>query len=84
MLHPQKEDELALPEQILHDPDPFRIEWFSANGLACPTIPVGCSGRLGSKLVSPFRQLSGHAKHRHAIAGHCLPNISAKTDAVIW
>jgi hypothetical protein len=31
-----------LSEQISHDAVPLRIKRFSADGLACPTIPVGC------------------------------------------
>ena len=37
-----KKRELALSQQISDDAEPFRIEWFSANGLPCSTIPVGC------------------------------------------
>jgi hypothetical protein len=29
-----------LCRQILHDAEPFRIEWFPANGLACPAEPI--------------------------------------------
>jgi len=37
-----KKRELALSQQISDDAEPFRIERFPANGLACATIPVGC------------------------------------------
>jgi hypothetical protein len=32
---------VALCQQLSRDAEPFRIEWFSANGLTCATIPVG-------------------------------------------
>jgi hypothetical protein len=37
-----KKREVDLSQQIFHNADPFRIDWFSANRLPRPTIPVGC------------------------------------------
>jgi hypothetical protein len=34
--------EVNLSQQISRDAKPFHIEWFSANGLACPTVPILC------------------------------------------
>jgi hypothetical protein len=31
---------IDLSQQISHDGEPFGIEWFLANGFACPTVPV--------------------------------------------
>jgi len=31
-----------LSEQFPYDAEPFCIEWFSANGFPCSTIPVKC------------------------------------------
>jgi hypothetical protein len=33
----KKEDDLALFQQLSHNAEPFRIEGFPADGLACPT-----------------------------------------------
>src|ERR1039457_4232929 len=37
-----KKREVDLSHQISHNAEPFRIEWLSADGLACSTVPVGC------------------------------------------
>jgi hypothetical protein len=36
-----KKREVDLSQQISHDAEPFRVERFSAYGLACATVPVG-------------------------------------------
>jgi hypothetical protein len=41
--HKNREVEsVDLSQQISRDGEPFRIERFSANGFACPTVPIGC------------------------------------------
>jgi hypothetical protein len=34
--------QVDLSQQTSHDAEPFRIEWFSANGFASPTILINC------------------------------------------
>jgi hypothetical protein len=38
--------EVDLSQQNSHDAEPFRIQWLSGNGLACPTVPIGCVARI--------------------------------------
>jgi hypothetical protein len=48
-----QEQEFDLSEQLHHNAEPLRIQRLSANGLACPTIPIRCVALIAFLAMTP-------------------------------
>jgi hypothetical protein len=58
-------------KQTFDNAEPFPVEWLSANGLACPVVPIGCVALIAllpvqvgvyPRSLDPFVLLSGFVR----------------------
>jgi hypothetical protein len=76
---PQSQERLALlSQQISHDGEPFGMERFLANGLACTTVPISCVALvaflameigMNPRTILAFVPLSGFVRSRPIALG---------------
>src|ERR1035438_3380810 len=55
-----------LSQQISHNGEPFGTQRLPANGLACPTVPVGCVALIAFLAMQVRREPKSHPRLRPA------------------